>query len=167
MMCWLKGKVELINNKLVRNISDGNAEFIRLKSLLYVFKLWCYMQPHGDYKVELINDVVHVFPLGGFNEEGIQEVREQVLLIAPKDRAWGLFEHPKDLAGLTPEALGELLKSYQYFSDFNCKVVALEVNATWQGVIEKGLKGNLDIPFSLSNDLDQLEVFIKQHLSCA
>lgn len=30
-MCWLKGKVELFNNKLARNISDGNTEFIRLK----------------------------------------------------------------------------------------------------------------------------------------
>jgi len=42
------------------------------------------MKSHGDYKVQLINNIVHVFPVGGFNGEGIKEVREQVLLLAPK-----------------------------------------------------------------------------------
>jgi hypothetical protein len=124
------------------------------------------MNPHGDYKVELINDVVHVFPIGGFNEGGIRELREQILLIAPINRAWGLFEHPKDLAGLTPEASNELLKSYQNFCKLNCKVIAVEASSTWQGVIDKMLNGNLDIPFYLSNDLVELEDLIKPHLDC-
>jgi hypothetical protein len=123
------------------------------------------MKSHGDYKIELINDVVHTFPVAGFNEEGIRELREQILLIAPVDRPWALFEHPKDLAGLTPEALEELLKSYQSFSKLNCIVVALEASPTWQYVINKMLSGNLDIPFYLSSNLGQLESLVKQHLS--
>lgn len=70
------------------------------------------MKPHGQYKVTLEGSVVHVFPEGGFNEEGIQEMHEHVLLVAPKNKQWALFEHPKDLAGLTPEALKELIVSY-------------------------------------------------------
>ena len=128
------------------------------------FKFWCVMKPHGNYKVELRHDIVHVFPVGGFNEDGIRDVREQVLLIAPKNRPWGLFEHPKDLAGLTPEASEELLKSYQIFSKLNCIVIALEICSTWQGVIEKVLTNNLDIPVYLNNDLGQLDALMKQHL---
>ena len=124
------------------------------------------MQPHGDYKVELINDVVHVFPLGGFNEEGILKVREQILLVIPTKRPWALFEHPRELAGLTPEAADELLKTYLHISKLNCKVVAVEACSTWQGVIEKTLHGNLDIPYYLSDDLEQLEKLVKKHLSC-
>ncbi|WP_019027758.1 hypothetical protein [Colwellia piezophila] len=125
------------------------------------------MKSHGDYKIELLNDVVHIFPSGGFNEEGIREVRDKVLLIAPTIKPWGLFEHPKDLAGLTPEAAEELLKSYQMFSNRNCIVVALEVCSTWQGVIDKVINGNIDIPFYQSSNLWELEGLINQHLSCA
>lgn len=124
------------------------------------------MNPHGDYKIELINDVIHVFPIGGFNEEGIQEVRDAILLLAPKNRPWGLFEHPKDLAGLTPEAADELLKTYRYISEMNCKVVALEICSTWQGVLERTLHGNLDIPYYLGNDLEQLQATVEQYVSC-
>ena len=121
------------------------------------------MKSHGDYKVELINDIVHIYPVGGFNAEGILDVRGSVLSIAPTDRPWGLFEHPKDLAGLTPEASDELLKSYQEFSEHNCIAVALEICSTWQGVVERKLSDNLDIPFYLSNDLEQLIGSMKQH----
>jgi len=123
------------------------------------------MKPHGDYKIELLDNVVHIYPVEGFNEEGIQELREQILLIAPIDRPWALFEHPRDMAGLTPEALVELLKSYQRFSNLNCKVVALEVSSTWQCIIEKILSDKLDIPFYLSSDLEQLEGLVKKHLN--
>lgn len=122
------------------------------------------MKSHGNFVVELINDVVHIFPSGGFNEEGIIEIRDQVLLIAPTDKPWGVFEHPKDLAGLTPEATQELLKSYQIYSQNNCVFVALEVCSTWQGVIEKMINGNLDIPFYQDSNLSQLETLINKHL---
>ncbi len=122
------------------------------------------MKPHGDCKVELINDVVHIFPIGGFNEEGIRDIRDRILSIAPIDKPWGLFEHPKDLAGVTPEAAEELLQTYLTISKFNCKVVALEVCSTWQGVLEKTLDGNLDIPYYFSNELEELNTLIQEHL---
>jgi ligand-binding SRPBCC domain-containing protein len=102
--------------------------------------------------------------MGGFNEEGIRDLRAQILRIAPINEVWGLFEHPKDLAGLTPEASKELLKSYQSLSKLNCKVVAIEACSTWQDVIEGLLKNNLDIPFYLGDDLEQLSILLQQEL---
>jgi alkyl hydroperoxide reductase subunit AhpC len=122
------------------------------------------MESHGDYEITIIDDVVHVFPTGGFNEQGICDLRERILTIAPKDKSWGLFEHPRDLAGLTPDALEEILKSYQAFIKINCQVIALEANSTWQGVIEKKLKGNLSIPFYLGDNEKELASLINQHL---
>lgn len=131
--------------------------------MLISIKFWCFMGPHGNFKIELINDVVHIFPSGGFNEQGIREIRDQVLLAAPTTKPWGVLEHPKDLAGLTPEAAKELLKSYQTFSKRNCIVVALEVCSTWQAVIESLLNGDLDIPFHLNSDLEQLEARLDKY----
>lgn len=119
------------------------------------------MGPHGNFKVELINSVVHAFPSGGFNERGVIELRKEILRIAPLDSSWILVEHPKDLAGLTPDALTELIKTYQVVSAHNCKAIALEINTTWHKIIKAHIKDSLDIPLYLSDDLESINDFLK------
>ena len=40
----------------------------------------------------------------------------------------------------------------------------IEASSIWKDVIEKLLKNNLDIPFYLGNDLDQLSILLQQKL---
>ena len=122
------------------------------------------MQAHGNYKIELIKNIVHVFPSGGFNEQGVIQLHKEIASIAPHNMAWALLEHPKNVAGLTPEAVQELIKSYQNLSKLNCVVAGLEVSSTWQGVFEKSIVGKVNIPVYLNNDLAKLEQLIKQKL---
>ena len=115
------------------------------------------MWAHGNFKIELKGNVIHVYPVGGFNKEGIDEVHTEVSIVAPNNTAWILFEHPKDLAGLTPEALDALVESYLKFQEQNCSAIALEICSTWEGVVRRALKDKLYIPLFLSDDLTYLE----------
>lgn len=70
------------------------------------------MNPHGNYIIEVVDDIVHVFPNGRFNALGIEELHQDIVRNAPIVRPWALFEHPRDLAGLTPETIDALINSY-------------------------------------------------------
>jgi len=123
------------------------------------------MQAHGDYKIELIDKVVHVYPRGGFNEEGIIAMHKEIAAIAPSNCAWALLEHPKNIAGLTPKAITEIIKGYQQLIAHNCVVIGLEISSAWQDVFEKNVIANVDLPIYLSSDVSALEKVIKEKLA--
>jgi len=119
------------------------------------------MIPHGEYTIEVLGNVVHVFPKGGFNAQGIEKLHEDITSLAPKNQAWVLFEHPNNAAGLTPEAVEQITRSYQRLAKQNCIAVALEISSTWQGVFETSIVNKLDIPVLLNSQPDVLEAKIK------
>lgn len=123
------------------------------------------MKPHGDYKIELISNVVHVFPCGGFNEYGIRKLHEDIASIVPVNTPWALFEHPYNISGLTPEGIDEIVMCYQNLSKLNCIVVALEISSTWEAVFEKSILGKVGIPVYLSEDSKELEKIIQNKLN--
>lgn len=125
------------------------------------------MNPHGYYKIESIGNVVHVYLSGGFNEHGVKQVNEEIVSIAPRKIAWALFAHPQNHAGLTPEAVDELVEFFKSLKKLNCMAVGLDISSTWQGVLEKALKGKVDIPVYMSNKLVKVEEFVNQKLHCA
>lgn len=123
------------------------------------------MNPHGEYKIEVMENILHVFPVGGFNAQGIEELHNDVAKKAPKNRAWALFEHPFNHAGLTPEAVDEIINCYQRLSQTNCVAVALEISSTWQGIFEKLILEKVKIPVYLDSRPEILEQKIKEELS--
>ncbi|MFC3153259.1 hypothetical protein ACFOEK_19625 [Litoribrevibacter euphylliae] len=122
------------------------------------------MKEHGIYRIEESGDIIHVYPVGGFNEYGIKSLHQEIRSIAPKDRAWVLIEHPKDEAGLTPEAAKELCKNYCLLSKYGCKAVGLEISRIWAFSIQKTLKDQVDIPVYFSESSEEVEKFVVQHL---
>ncbi len=122
------------------------------------------MNPHGNYIIEVVDDIVHVFPSGGFNALGIEELHQDIVLKAPINRPWALFEHPRDLAGLTPEAIEALINSYQKFATANCVVAALEISSVWKGVFDSFIVDKVDFPIYLDSNITYLENEIRAKL---
>ena len=122
------------------------------------------MLEHGSFHLEVIGDVIHIYPKGGFNEYGIKKMHEKILSIAPNNRAWTLIEHPKDQAGLTPEAAEELCKNYCKLSKSGCSAIGLEINHFWARTIQKILKDKVDIPVYFHEDLQEVEKAVYKHL---
>lgn len=114
------------------------------------------MRAHGDYKIEVIGQIVHVYPIGGFNVQGIQAMHCDIIKAAPRQNGWALFEHPKGEAGLTPDAVHSLIEHYQHLVDMNCCAVALEISSTWRAIFEKLVAEQLTIPILLDGDCQAL-----------
>ena len=117
---------------------------------------------HGEMEVVSEGDVVHTYPSGGFNEAGVKKFRQEVIIKAPKDKAWILFAHPKDKTGLTPEAVLELEKSFIEYEKLGCIAIAIEVSLVYSIVIQTYAIESLRIPCMVSQDKDELLRFIQR-----
>ena len=114
------------------------------------------MEPHGYFDVERKNSVVHAYPRGGFNAQGIIALRTEVISQAPTT-PWLLFEHPKEFAGLTPDAVEALKESYLIFSSLRCCAIALEFSTTWKSLIDKEITKDVNIPIFMGKDSEELQ----------
>lgn len=128
------------------------------------------MKGHGIFRVELIDHIVHTYPEGGFNEYGIIGIHETIIEPISGESVWVLFEHPKDLAGITPEALEEIIKSYQEYVKLVCIAIALEASPTWAQVFKSSVFDKVGLPtFTGSNEselLRKLEAQLATVLDC-
>lgn len=115
------------------------------------------MLEHGDFRIERDGKIIHIYPVGSFNEFGVNAVFAAIKEMAPVDTNWALIEHPKNDAGLTPEATEALINNYHALSQLGCKAVGLEVNALWTSVLSKLLNDRLDIPVYFYQDPQALE----------
>lgn len=122
------------------------------------------MKAHGDYRIEIEDRIVHIYPCDGFNAEGIASLHKETLLVAPIDVPWVLFEHPRNIAGVTPEAVIEIAQAYKNLEKLNCIAIALEISSTWKQVFEENIIGILNIPVYLNSDISKLEQAIKGNL---
>ena len=115
------------------------------------------MRAHGDYNLVLKGNIIHVYPTGGFNAEGVEALHRDISDLMPENESWALFEHPKDLAGLTPDAIEMLILYYKKLSQLNCCAVALEISPTWRGIFERLIVKHLEIEVFLDGDNNLLE----------
>lgn len=93
-----------------------------------------------------------MYPTGGFNDAGIQLLRKSILELAPSTAPWALFEHPQNMAGLTPDAVNAIRESYRIFQENNCVAIALEISATWRDIFERDIVSQIQIPTFLGKD---------------
>ena len=114
------------------------------------------MKGHGDFQLKVFENIIHVYPVGDFNEIGIKELQAEVITNIPDNTSWALIEHPQNIAALTPEAANQLVKGYQTFESLNCKAIGLEITQSWQEIIHSYCHNKLTIPIYYSLNSEQL-----------
>lgn len=118
----------------------------------------------GHFTVEVKDNLVISNPVGAFNESDIQRLRQAVLDAAKTKDTWIFLETPKSEAGLTPEAVDELARSYDIFHQNGCKAVALEVGPTFGSLFSKPPFSDLAIPIYATDDGDWALNQAKNHI---
>jgi hypothetical protein len=118
------------------------------------------MKSHGNFTLKLNGHVVHAYALDGFNEFGIIEYREEVLKLVSNETSWLLFEHIEETAGLTPEAIGELILTYKKFEKFGCIAIVVEIGFTFGSILEERVFNHINIPTIASKEQPELIAFI-------
>ena len=119
---------------------------------------------HGRYTIKREGNVVHTYPVGGFNDLGIIRIRESILEAASGCHHWILLEHPCNKAGLTPAAVKEIIRSFEMFKASGCIGIAMEVESTWAWAMNKELKEELGIPLYFNDDHSKTQQWALQQL---
>lgn len=113
--------------------------------------------PHGEFTIEKTGRVIHTYPEGGFNAQGIKRVHEAILKASENEPVWILYEHPLGKAGVTPDAVDELVRSYLKFSKLGCIGIAMEVETIWGQAISNKLGDNFPLPHFFSPEKDNVD----------
>jgi hypothetical protein len=119
------------------------------------------MRSHGNFTLKLNDHIVHAYARDGFNEFGIVEYRESILKLVINEPSWILFEHIEESGGLTPEALNELILTYNEFEKFGCIGIAVEIGSTFGTVLEKNVFNHINLQTIASKEQSELTAFIK------
>jgi len=117
---------------------------------------------HGEMEIVLEGNIVHTYPQGAFNGEGIKKFRQKILEKAPRNKPWILFEHPMNEAEITPEALIELEKTFLACEENGCFAIVQESSLVYGIVVQIYALGLLNIPSMVSKDRDELLRFIQR-----
>lgn len=120
------------------------------------------MLEHGEYRLEWSGQVLHNYPVGGFNEFGIDSMRDRILEVVGDRNGWAFFEHPRDNAGLTPEAVPALCRMHQALIRQGCVAIGLEIGVTFGGVIRDQIFPLLSVPAIVDEDPAIVEHFLEQ-----
>ena len=124
------------------------------------------MNEHGEYSLKLVKNILHVYPIGGFNGEAIIAFRKDIQKTAPINKDWVLIEHPKNLAALTPEAAKELSMHYSQLEKIGCKAIGIEVNKFWEKVVKVSIaESKVDLPIYFNEIPEEFESLVIKHLS--
>lgn len=76
-----------------------------------------------------------------------------------------IIEYISGTAGLTPDAVGELLKTYKEFELNGCIGIGINVSDYMKTFITNRLCKQIKLPTMVSNDLVELMTFIEQNNS--
>lgn len=118
------------------------------------------MFEHGEFTLEVQGPVLHTWPTGSFNKPGLVRYQRGVLAAATGLQDWVLFEHPKNVAAVTNEAMEALGETYKLLSQHGCIGIACEVGPLFKDRINQGFRPLLDIPLLASDDESQLQEFV-------
>ncbi|GAB3011275.1 hypothetical protein [Bowmanella dokdonensis] len=125
------------------------------------------MFEHGAFKLKVEGRVLHTFPEGSFNQPGLVKYRQAVLDEVAGLSGWVLFEHPRNIAAVTNDALTELIDTYRQAQFKGCLGVACEVGAPFDSIISARLDDSIEMPVCFSQDEEQLRDFVSQLLSAS
>lgn len=140
-------------------LSCANA-VMKQQSLLTLMSIFT---PHGQVTAEVKHGVVHTYLEGGFNEEGIEHYKQQVLALTSHLQSWKLINHAKDKAGITPDAMVLLNQTYKYFIQCHCTCIVDEICSPFSHALLKHVFHDITVPYLVTTETDQIETFVAQH----
>lgn len=121
-------------------------------------------QEHGNYQLMVEGRIIHNYPVGGFNAEGIKSLTDAIVDIAPANGHWALFEHPKVNAGLTPDGVEAIKMMYEILIEHGCVAIALEIGFTFGNVLERKVLQHLVVPTMTGLEEEKIEAFLTAEL---
>ncbi|APE06259.1 MULTISPECIES: hypothetical protein [Alteromonas] len=112
---------------------------------------------HGLYSLSLSQNTVSCDYSEGFNLHGVRELTRDVLSLTAHLNAWVLFQRPTETAGITHDAIGEMMAGYLAFQQAGCKAVGIVENSIFVHAGSPHRPSNLTMPFMIDKDEEKIK----------
>lgn len=112
---------------------------------------------HGLYSLSLSQNTVSCDYSEGFNLHGVRELTRDVLSLTAHLNAWVLFQRPTETAGITHDAIGEMMAGYLAFQQAGCKAVGIVENSIFVYAGSPHRPSNLTMPFMIDKDEEKIK----------
>ena len=117
---------------------------------------------HGSYSLSLQGDTVYCDYADGFNLSGVRKLTIDILSLTGPLNAWVLFQRPTETAGITHDAIGEMMAGYVAFQQAGCKAVGIVENSIFVHAGSPHRPSNLTMPFMIDKDEAKIQHWLLQ-----
>lgn len=117
---------------------------------------------HGSYSLSLQCDTVYCDYADGFNLSGVRKLTLDILSLTASLNAWVLFQRPTETAGITHDAIGEMMAGYFAFQQAGCKAVGIVENSIFVHAGSPHRPSNLTMPFMIDKDEAKIQHWLSQ-----
>ena len=118
----------------------------------------------GNFRLLIEGRIIHNYPVGGFNAQGIMHLADDIVAAAPPFGDWVLFEHPKADAALTEDGMQAIRMMYEILTERGCVAIGLELEPELGAQLQKEVLNGLSIPSMVETDEVAIEAFLARIL---
>ena len=118
----------------------------------------------GNFRLLIEGRIIHNYPVGGFNAQGIMHLADDIVSAAPPSGDWVLFEHPKADAALTEDGMQAIRMMYEILTERGCVAIGLELEPELGAQLQKEVLNGLSIPSMVETDEVAIEAFLARIL---
>ncbi|MDA8621020.1 hypothetical protein N9L48_00060 [Psychrosphaera sp.] len=115
-----------------------------------------FQQAHGVYSLRLEGHIVYCDYAEGFNIQGVIELKQDLLAITENLSYWVLYQLPEPSAGITQDAIIEMMNSYVELQKAGCLAVAIVERSQFVRAGSPFRPDQLTMPINIDKDADYL-----------
>jgi hypothetical protein len=124
-------------------------------------------EAHGDFQIEVSDNIVFGYPQGSFNEEGIRRYYEDILHKTQHLSRWAYLVQPNKDFALIPQA-NQIVQVYlQLLIENGCIAIGIRVQSMLTENIAEQLKLAKLVSLKISDNTSILEQFLREQLTLA
>ena len=115
-----------------------------------------FQQAHGVYSLRLEGNIVFCDYAEGFNIQGVIELKQELLALTSSLKYWVLYQLPESSAGITQDAIVEMMNSYVELQNTGCLAVAIVERSPFVRAGSPYRPEQLTMPININKDADYL-----------
>jgi len=119
---------------------------------------------HGNYSLSLQRQTVYCDYADGFNLSGVRKLTLDILSLTTSLNEWVLFQRPTESAGVTHDAIGEMMAGYLAFQEAGCKAVGIVENSIFVHAGSPHRPSSLTMPFMIDKDEAKVQHWLSRRL---
>lgn len=119
---------------------------------------------HGSYALSFSEGVLYCDYSDGFNKAGVKKLVAEMLSMMSHESHWVLYQKPEPSAGITHDAIKDMMAGYVALQNAGCQAVAIVENSVFVTAGIPYHPDELTMPIKIDKDERLLLEWVKEFL---